>query len=80
MSVLDNTIIRTSCLCPSTLWQQRAVPTVAAKGPVWLKAKVHATRTKQMALAFFKFKDLIYTNLKARGTNGEYLVHHGCHG
>jgi hypothetical protein len=33
MSVLYITITRTSCQCPSTLWKQIAVPTVAAKGP-----------------------------------------------
>jgi hypothetical protein len=43
-------------------------------GPV--KAKVHGTRTKQMVLAFFNSKGLIYTNYMPRGTtvNANYIV------
>jgi diketogulonate reductase-like aldo/keto reductase len=43
-------------------------------GPV--KVKVHATRTKQMVLAFFDSKGLIYTNYVPRGTmvNANYIM------
>ena len=43
-------------------------------GPI--KAKVHATRTKQMVLCFFNSKGLIYTNYVPRGTtvNANYIV------
>ena len=43
-------------------------------GPV--KAKLHLTRTKQMVLAFFFNKSLIYTNFMPRGTmvNTNYIV------
>jgi hypothetical protein len=33
-----------------------------------IKAKVYTTRAKQMVLAFFDAKDLIYTNYVSRGT------------
>jgi hypothetical protein len=36
--------------------------------PGLVKAKVHTTRTKQMVLAFFDSKGLIYTNCMPRGT------------
>jgi histone-lysine N-methyltransferase SETMAR len=41
-----------------------------------VKAKVHVTRTKQMVLAFFNSKGLIYTNYVPRGTmvNASYIV------
>jgi histone-lysine N-methyltransferase SETMAR len=41
-----------------------------------VKAKVHATRTKQMVLVFFDSKGLIYTNYVPRGTtvNANYIV------
>ncbi len=43
-------------------------------GPI--KAKVAASRTKQMVLAFFDNKGVIYTNHVPRGTtvNGEYII------
>ncbi len=43
-------------------------------GPI--KAKVHVTRAKQMVLAFFDAKGLIYTNYVPRGTtvNATYIV------
>jgi hypothetical protein len=41
-----------------------------------VKAKVHATRTKQQVLAFFDSKGLIYTNRGPRETtvNASYMV------
>jgi histone-lysine N-methyltransferase SETMAR len=44
--------------------------------PGLIKAKVHAFRTKQMVLAFFDSKGLIYTNHVPRGTmvNSKYIV------
>jgi histone-lysine N-methyltransferase SETMAR len=44
--------------------------------PVPFKAKVHTTRAKQVVLAFFDSKDLIYTNYVLRGTtvNAMYIV------
>ena len=53
----------------SKQWIKKGMP-----GP--LKAKVHATRTKQMVLAFFDSKGLIYTNYMPRGTtiNAIYIV------
>jgi hypothetical protein len=44
--------------------------------PGLVKAKVHATRTKQMVLAFFDSKGQIYTNYVPRGTtvNANYIV------
>ncbi len=41
-----------------------------------VKAKVHTTRTKQMVLAFFDNKGLIYTNYVPRRTkvNARYTV------
>jgi hypothetical protein len=46
----------------------------AQPGPI--KAKVHANRSKQMVLAFFDNKGLIYTNYVPRGktVNANYLV------
>ncbi len=40
------------------------------------KAKVHATRKKQMVLAFFNSKGLIYTNFVPRGrtVNSAYII------
>ncbi len=50
---------------------------MAKEGRVWLiKAKVHATRAKQMVLAFFDSKGPIYTNYMPRGTtvNAKYIM------
>jgi hypothetical protein len=43
-------------------------------GPI--KAKVHTTRKKQMVLAFFDSKGLIYTNFvpKARTVTAAYII------
>jgi hypothetical protein len=53
----------------SKQWLKKGEP-----GPI--KAKVQATRTKQMVLAFFDAKGLIYTNYVPKGTtvNVNYIV------
>jgi histone-lysine N-methyltransferase SETMAR len=53
----------------SKQWLKKGEP-----GPI--KAKVHATRAKQMVLAFFDAKGLIYTNYVPKGTtvNANYIV------
>jgi histone-lysine N-methyltransferase SETMAR len=53
----------------SKQWLKKGEP-----GPI--KAKVHATRAKQMVLAFFDAKVLIYTNYMPKGTtvNANYIV------
>jgi len=53
----------------SKQWVKKGLP-----GPI--KAKVHASRTKQMVLAFFDSKGLIYTNIVPRGTtvNSAYIL------
>ena len=53
----------------SKQWLKKGLP-----GPI--KAKVHATRSKQMVLAFFDNKGLIYTNFVPRGTtvNANYIL------
>jgi hypothetical protein len=45
-----------------------------APGPI--KAKVQATRKKQMVLAFFNSKGLIYMNFMPRGrtVNATYII------
>jgi hypothetical protein len=44
--------------------------------PGLIKAKVHVSRSKQMVLAFFDWKGLIYTNYVPRGTtvNANYIM------
>jgi histone-lysine N-methyltransferase SETMAR len=53
----------------SKQWLKKVEP-----GPI--KAEFHATRAKQMVLAFFDAKGLIYTNYVPRGTtvNARYIV------
>ena len=53
----------------SKQWLRKGTP-----GPI--KAKVSASRTKQMVLAFFDSKGLIYTNYVPRGTtvNANYIL------
>ena len=53
----------------SKQWIQKGKP-----GPI--KARVHASRTKQMVLAFFDSKGLVYTHIAPRGTtiNAAYIV------
>jgi hypothetical protein len=59
---------------PETKQQVRQWLPKGQPGPV--KAKVNATRTKKMVLAFFDSKGLIYTNYLPRGTtvNANYSV------
>ncbi len=53
----------------SEQWLKKGMP-----GPI--KAKVAASRTKQMVLAFFDNKGVIYTNYVPRGAtvNGDYII------
>jgi histone-lysine N-methyltransferase SETMAR len=53
----------------SKQWIKKGLP-----GPI--KAKVHASRTKQMLLAFFESKGLIYTHIVPRGStiNANYIL------
>jgi hypothetical protein len=67
----------TNLPCHFALLKTNSSPAVATKGqPDPVKAKVHATRTKQMVLAFFNNKGLIYANYVLRGTtvNARYIV------
>jgi hypothetical protein len=78
MSLLDNIVTMdesaVSFHTPETKQQSMQWLPKDQPGPV--KAKVHATRTKQMFLAFFDSKGLIYTNYMPRGTtvNANYIV------
>jgi len=53
----------------SKQWLKKGIP-----GPI--KAKVHATRTKQMVVAFFDSQGMVYTNYVPRGTtvNANFIV------
>ncbi len=53
----------------SKQWQEKGQPEP-------IKARVHANRTKQMLLAFFDNKGLIYTNIMPRGSivNANYIM------
>jgi histone-lysine N-methyltransferase SETMAR len=59
---------------PETKQQSKQCLVKGQPGPII--AKVHASRTKQMVLAFFDSKDLIYTNYMPKGTtvNAKYIV------
>jgi histone-lysine N-methyltransferase SETMAR len=59
---------------PETKQQSKQLLNNGKPGPI--KAKVHATRAKQMVLAFFDAKGLIYTNYMPKGTtvNANYIV------
>jgi histone-lysine N-methyltransferase SETMAR len=59
---------------PETMQQSKQWLKKGKPGPI--KAKVHATRTKQMVLAFFDAKGLIYTNYVPKGTtvNAKYIM------
>jgi hypothetical protein len=78
MSLLDNIVAMDESVVsfhtPETKQQSMQWLPKGQPGPV--KAKVHATRTKQMVLAFFDSKGLIYTNYVPRGTtvNANYIV------
>ena len=77
-AMLDNIVtmdeLAVSFHTPETKQQSKQWIKKGMPGP--LKAKVHATRTKQMVLAFFDSKGLIYTNYVPRGTtiNAIYIV------
>jgi hypothetical protein len=51
---------------------------VGQKGParLFLKAKIHASRTKQMLLTFFDSKGLFYSHIVPKGSpiNVKYIV------
>jgi histone-lysine N-methyltransferase SETMAR len=78
MSLLDNIVTMdesaVSFHTPETKQQSMQWLPKGQPGPV--KAKVHATRTKQMVLAFFDSKGLISTNYVPRGStvNANYIV------
>ncbi len=78
MSLLDNIVTMdksaVSFHTPETKQQSMQWLPKGQPGPV--KAKVHATRTKQMVLAFLNSKGLIYTNYVPKGTtvSANYIV------
>jgi hypothetical protein len=78
MSILDNIVTMdesaVSFHTPETKQQSMQWLPKGQPGPV--KAKVHATRTKPMVLAFFNSMGLVYTNYMPRGTsvNANYIV------
>jgi hypothetical protein len=59
---------------PKTKQQSKQWLKNGEPGPI--KAKVHATKAKQMVLAFFQAKGLIFTNYVPKGTtvNARYIV------
>jgi hypothetical protein len=59
---------------PQTKQQSKQWLVKGELGPI--KAKVHASRSKQMVLAFFDSKGLIYTNYVPKGStvNANYIV------
>ncbi len=59
---------------PETKKQSKKWIAKGKLGPI--KAKVQASRTKQMILAFFDSKGLVYSHIFARGVpiNGNYIV------
>ena len=78
LAMLDNIVTMdesaVSFHTPETKQQSKQWLKKGTPGPI--KAKVSATRTKQMVLAFFDSKGLIYTNYVPRGTtvNAKYIV------
>jgi alkyl sulfatase BDS1-like metallo-beta-lactamase superfamily hydrolase len=78
MLMLDNIVTMdesaVSFHTPET--KQQSMQWLPKGQPGLVKAKVHATRTKQMVLAFFDSKGQIYTNYVPRGTtvNANYIV------
>jgi histone-lysine N-methyltransferase SETMAR len=69
---MDETMV--SYHTPETKKQSKQWIKKGQPGPI--KARVHASRTKQMLLAFFDSKGLIYTNIVPRGSmvNATYIV------
>jgi histone-lysine N-methyltransferase SETMAR len=78
MAMLDNIVTMdesaVSFHTPETKQQSKQWLPKGQPGPI--KAKVQASRTKQMVLAFFDAKGIIYTNYVPRGTtvNANYIV------
>jgi histone-lysine N-methyltransferase SETMAR len=78
MAMLDNIVTMdesaVSFHTPETKQQSKQWLPKGQPGPI--KAKVQASRTKQMVLAFFDAKGIIYTNYAPRGTtvNANYIV------
>jgi histone-lysine N-methyltransferase SETMAR len=77
MAVLDNIVTMdesaVSFHTPETKKQSKQWVKKGQPGPI--KARVHATRTKQMVLVFFDAKGVIYTNYVPRGktVNASYI-------
>ncbi len=66
-------------MCPFTLQKkskQQSKQWLVKGTPGPIKAKVQATRKKQMVLAFFNSKGLIYMNFVPRGrtVNATYII------
>jgi histone-lysine N-methyltransferase SETMAR len=78
MAMLDNIVtMDETMVChhtPATKKQSMQWVKKGQPGPI--KAKVHASRTKQMLLAFFDSKGLIYSHIVPKGSavNGKYIV------
>ncbi len=78
MSMLDNIVTMdesaVSFHTPESKQQSKQWLVKGSPGPI--KAKVHATRKKQMVLAFFDSKGLIYMNFVPRGRtlNSAYII------
>jgi hypothetical protein len=70
--MMDESVV--SFHTPETKQQSKQWLKKGEPGPI--KAKVHVTRAKQMVLAFFDAKGLIYTNYVPKGTmvNARYIV------
>jgi len=77
-SMLDNIVTMDETMIsyhtPETKKQSKQWRRKGQPGPI--KAKVHASRTKQMVMAFFDSKGLIYTHIVPRGStiNANYIV------
>jgi len=77
-SMLDNIVTMDETMIsyhtPETKKQSKQWRRKGQPGPI--KAKVHASRTKQMVMAFFDNKGLIYTHIVPRGStiNANYIV------
>ena len=78
LAMLDNIITMDETMVsfhtPETKRQSKQWTPKGQPGP--LKARVHSTRTKQMVLAFFDSKGLVYTNIVPRGqtVNSDYII------
>jgi histone-lysine N-methyltransferase SETMAR len=78
MAMLDNIVtMDETMVChhtPATKKQSMQWVKKGQPGPI--KAKVHASRTKQMLLAFFDSKGLIYSHIVPKGStvNSNYIV------